>query len=149
MLSRAKALLVCACGRERQHPSSPHGSGFPWALGGSWGQMWCPAPSPCRDCSEGLGAAFSLCLASHHVPPLGWLQQLCCSWQFRAIPHLACSVASENGPSLVGSGHPSPSSQPIYQPGHCKRLWMKVLLCGRPQRVYWIPKFPHVPPILF
>lgn len=111
MLSRAKALLVCACGRERQHPSCPCGSGFTWAVGGSWGGRCGVLPLLSAGAAQGgseqpLLSAWHLpcppCAITGVVPAALLLVALC-----RVIPCLACSVPSENGPSPVGSGHPS------------------------------------------
>lgn len=78
MRSRAKALLVCACGRERQNASCPHDFGFTWAMviqavGGSRGRQhegverapgkWClPLLSAVSWAAEAVrGAQSSLC----------------------------------------------------------------------------------------
>lgn len=97
MRSRAKAPLVCVCGREKQKASCPRDCGFAWAMvvaaaGGSQGRRhegverppgkWRPAPAlcgqqGCRARSGRHGAAFAFCPAS---PPATTCKQDAICW---------------------------------------------------------------------
>lgn len=133
MLSRAEALLVCACGRERQHPSCPCNPGFTGAVGGSWGAQ---------------SSLFSVPAISpgHLVLPPGWFMAV------QSHP-MFCALCKKTLTGRVWSSFTF-SSRPIYQPGHfqphtLKSLWMKALLSCRLQCVHGILRLSQVPPILF
>lgn len=110
VLSRAEALLVCACGRERQHPSCPCSPGFTGAVGGAGGL---------RGAQSSL---FSVPAISpgHHVLSLGWFMAVQSHPVFCALWKWTGRVWSSF--TFFFSAHLP--AQPFPAP-HSKRLWMK------------------------